>query len=225
MMLPGVWACRVVARHNSSADKIVFFLHSNDFNEWNVCEWAYWGVKDKGCVLFLKDGISVCSSCSWVLFFLNIWWLTVYTEKTWKSVTPCLSRVQAFALPFPRISNAASPRRDDIMQCGWQAHQWPATTRYNTPYVDVTLPLLLGISQSCEVWTQKKTSVNVLFLLKSDLTHPRQGWLRPNAKICKMSYMGKFRRLSCFFAGRRLRAGGQSALEKQGRILGKMCGT
>ena len=52
-----------------------------------------------------------------------------------------------------------------------------------------------------------------------------QGWLRPNAKICKMFYMGKFRRLSCFFAGRRLRAGGQSALEKQGRIFGKMCGT
>ena len=38
---------------------------------------------------------------------------------------------------------------------------------YNTPYADVSVALLLGDVQICEIWTPKITFEDVLFINKS----------------------------------------------------------
>ena len=60
-------------------------------------------------------------------------------EKTWVAVPFSLPRLQAFALPFPRISNAVSPRRA-ILHC----YVPRVKESYNTPDMDVAVAVSSG---------------------------------------------------------------------------------
>ena len=76
-----------------------------------------------------------------------------------------LSRVQALALPSPRISNSIA-HAEIYWDCRIKR------TECNTPNVDVSAAYLLGDVQICEIWTPKITFVNVLFTNMFWPAHP-----------------------------------------------------
>ena len=76
----------------------------------------------------------------------NIWGMDI--KKTWEK-HPCLSHSLAFALPFTKISNSASPRQLCIICLSMQrklSSFWEDTIvayGYNTPSMDASLRYLL----------------------------------------------------------------------------------